>query len=241
MGLTVGIKTNLNNPKLKPFITDIINNNVDDKQYMVIDLVKDKILADDVYTYLTQINTLTTDEIVIVGIIGYFDQISVINQNKLLKTIEDNDNQIQILIYENENNVLKTIRSRIISYDLKEVVDLKDDFLNILSDKSRFYLEENMDLDKNYRRINKSCLKNNFEEAFILFKTNIKEVNIIDVEIILSIVLNALKQLNYLKTFKQVQSYERQVRNNSNLDSTIDAIFATISISVEIRLKQYDY
>lgn len=237
MGLTIGIKSNLNNPKLKPFINEIINNNVNDQQYMIVDLVKDKILADDVYTYLNQINTKTTDGIIIVGIIGYFDQISVINQNKLLKTIEDNSNQIQILIYENENNVLKTIKSRIISFDLKEVKAYDDELLSILSDKDIFYLEENEALDKIYRRINKSCLANNFEEAYIVFKTNIKDITIIDVEIMMSIVLNALKQYECYQTFKSIQGYERQIRNNMNLEGVVDAMFATIKTSVEIIIK----
>lgn len=232
MGVTIGIKASINHPHLVETIKMIINNFVDNNHLLKYELKQEKITSEDINDYIEKINNPVVDNLVMVGIIYQFDIISLKNQNKLLKTIEDNKDQVQIIIFEHEDKVLDTIKSRLVIYHLEDKIKTDDEFLKIFSPNLYYWLVNNDDISLIYKNIYKYCQQLRFEEAYIIFRTKIQKPQLVDVEIIQTIILNALFNNKRFELFKIIQQYE--AKNAMSLDSSllIDSMFCDLLLNM---------
>lgn len=232
MGVTIGIKACINHPHLDETIKMIINNFVDNNHLLKYELKQEKITSDDINDYIEKINNPVVDNLVMVGIIYQFDIISLKNQNKLLKTIEDNKDQVQIIIFEHEDKVLDTIKSRLVIYHLEDKIKTDDEFLQIFSPNLYYWLVNNDDISLIYKNIYKYCQQLLFEEAYIIYRTKIQKTQLVDVEIIQTIILNALFTNKRFELFKIIQQYEAKNAMSLDLSLLIDSMFCDLLLNM---------
>ncbi len=224
---TIGLNCSASHPQLTAIINNIIKVNTNNMQYLKTEINKEKINVDDINDYIEKLTNPVIDNLPMVGIIHNFDKVSVNNQNKLLKTIENNQ-QIQIFIYEKENEIIDTIKSRILIYKINDEINTQDPFLQIFNQSSVFYLENDQELYKIYKNIYNLCNENKFQDAFIIYKIKIKHPKVLDAEIILTILLQSLYNLKNYQLFKKIQLFEWQINKNLNINLLIDTMFITI-------------
>lgn len=232
MGVTIGIKASINHPHLDEIIKMIINNFVDNNHLLKYELKQEKITSEDINDYIEKINNPVVDNLVMVGIIYQFDIISLKNQNKLLKTIEDNKDQVQIIIFEHEDKVLDTIKSRLVVYHLEDKIKTDDEFLQIFSPNLYYWLVNNDDISFIYKNIYKYCQQLRFEEAYIIYRTKIQKPQLVDVEIIQTIILNALFNNKRFELFKIIQQYEAKNAMSLDLSLLIDSMFCDLLLNM---------
>lgn len=232
MGVTIGIKASINHPHLDETIKKIINNFVDNNHLLKYELKQEKITSEDINDYIEKINNPVVDNLVMVGIIYQFDIISLKNQNKLLKTIEDNKDQVQIIIFEHEDKVLDTIKSRFVIYHLEDKIKTDDEFLQIFSPNLYYWLVNNDDISLIYKNIYKYCQQLRFEEAYIIYRTKIQSPQLVDVEIIQTIILNALFNNKRFELFKIIQQYEAKNAMSLDLSLLIDSMFCDLLLNM---------
>lgn len=232
MGVTIGIKASINHPHLDETIKMIINNFVDNNHLLKYELKQEKITSEDINDYIEKINNPVVDNLVMVGIIYQFDIISLKNQNKLLKTIEDNKDQVQIIIFEHEDKVLDTIKSRLVIYHLEDKIKTDDKFLQIFSPNLYYWLVNNDDISLIYKNIYKYCQQLRFEEAYIIYRTKIQKPQLVDVEIIQTIILNALFNNKRFELYKNIQQYEAKNAMSLDLSLLIDSMFCDLLLNM---------
>lgn len=177
---------------------------------------------DDITDYIIKLNTDTVNGTSNVGIIYNFEFLSQISQNKLLKCIEDNKTDLHIFIYKDEVNIIPTIKSRLLRFNVdynseNKPLDYKKDDCELDIENSRIY-----------HNIYDLCMQNQFKDAYIIFKTKIKDIGIDDVKIVQEILLQSLKEGKNYKMFKKIQEYEYQTKKNVDLGLLCDAMFSTL-------------
>lgn len=230
MGITIGINASINHPHLTEVIKTIITNNVGEQAFLTTILDQEKVSSEDITDYINKLTNPVVDEMVMVGIITNFDRISLVNQNKLLKTIEDNKTQVQVIIFEHPQKVLDTIKSRLVIYQLPNEIKQDDPFLKIFNPNLYYWLINNEKALPIYRQINKYALQGRFKEAWIIFKTKIVQIGLVDVEIMQTIMLQSLKEIEELDLFKKIQKYENKNHLSLNLSLLIDAMMCDIML-----------
>lgn len=226
--LTIGIKTKkplAERQKLVNIILTKIDNN---KKFYLYEILEKEPKSKEIINYIDNICENNINEIEIVGVIYYLDYVSTLNQNKLLKTIEDMQNKIQIFFFENETKILSTIQSRIMIYDLDQEsikIDKKYSYLNASQIN---YLNNNLQIAKVFKDIYNNLNKKNIKHAFIITKCHLKHMQKIEKEILLIIILYYLKENKLFNKFKKIQLLEMNIYNNIDENLLINEFFAIL-------------
>ena len=232
MNNTIGIIGHENNEKTILFINKFKKNFLKDNNNYYELIKNEKLLADDINEIINLITVKTLNNKIVL-IIYNFDQISELNQNKLLKIIENNpDTIMQIYVFNDINKVLKTIKSRLIIYDTNEL-DINFDF-NFLNNIEINYLKNNEDILNLYKKFNIYINDLNFTNAFILIKKNINNYTIFDLKIIHQIILNMLFKNKCFNTFKKIEKIS-YLTEKINPNQFIILIFIYLFQSLEIK------
>jgi len=245
MANTIGIIGSVNKVEVINFINDKVDNflNIDfmyqnyyNNVYKLVP-VDGKISSDQVYAYLDFINSSSMSSVNKVGIIEQMDKMSVNNQNKLLKTLEENsDNCLQIVISSQENKLIKTVVSRLVMYYFNDfnVGNLTSDELDIpfyqaiiknddelMSMRSCEYLET---VIKIYDLINAG----DYVRPYILFTTLIKVVDDVICDVIIRILITKMYELKLYNQVMQLVDIEARNYYQVNKKLMIEAAFVVV-------------
>ncbi len=238
-------------------IGDINNSSVQKK---IIELIKplkdieesfDELLKSNNICYLTnQVTKLIVSDIELyqdffthtnltsnckIGIIEDFSSVSKIQQNKLLKTIEENTtNTIHIFVAQNTSNILPTILSRVYTINLS-LVNLsypnEHEFypLIIQQQNELNYLLDNDILATKTIKIFELYEKAEYEKAYLIFCNNeFKKINLTLATIIYRIIVTTLKRQEYYQLTKEILELEQRIYANININLQLEAIMVLV-------------
>ena len=235
MGKTLGF----HGSKYNENVTNLINLEIakfkNNQSAYIYKIDQESISVEDVNDYIMAIENKSFDKDLFIGIIYNFDKISVSNQNKLLKTIEDNnDGVLQLFVFDNLNLILSTIKSRLIITNVKQQEN-NNMFLNRFNDGCIAYLEKDKLIYDVYVRIYKLCLNKEYINAYLLYKTKLRKISNEDVLIIQKILIETLEKNEYYKTMFNIVDFERQNVTKVDKNLLIDAMFITVNQSFEVK------
>ena len=170
-----------------------------------------------------------------IGIISDFTLISTIQQNKLLKTIEDElKESIHILVGQNTSKVLPTILSRVYTIDLSQeqlTYPSKHSFYQDIIHKSSElnYLKANEKIAEKIIKIYELYLDRKYDEAFITFcKEDFKKIDNQAATIVFRIIITILTKQKQYKLVKEIIKKEQRIYANVNVNLQIEAIMVQI-------------
>ncbi len=244
MGSTILILGDGNSDIIKDKILSLVNDfldinlkyeDLDSRDFIkTISKIDDKITVEMVSNYQEFFNLTQEKKI---GIFYDFDYVSVIGQNKLLKMIEDNkDNTMQIFIASNESSILTTIKSRLVSIDLRKQsqVNFSGDSIlydEVITEVGQYnYLNDNEKIKAALETIYKHLVNCEYNLAFVIFSKDIfTGVDTIVYEIMFRMIVISLKNNNKIKLAQEVIALERRVYMNLDVNLQIQAILIKIS------------
>jgi len=245
MANTIGIIGSVNKVEVINFINDKVNNflNIDfmyenyyGNVYKLVP-VDGKISSEQVYAYLDFINSSSMTGVNKVGIIEQMDKMSVNNQNKLLKTLEENgDNCLQIVISGQENKLIKTVLSRLVIYYFNDfnvdnltsvevdhpfyqsIIKSDDELINVRCSE---YLETVLAI---YDSVNAG----DYVRPYVLFTTLIKVVDGVVCDVIIRILMTKMYELKMYDLVKQLIDIEARNYYQINKKLLVEAAFLII-------------
>ena len=203
----------------------------------VLKQIDGKINSEDVMGYIDNLTSNSFNASNKVGIIYDFHLLSIANQNKLLKTIEDNrDSCMQLFVTNDENKIIRTIMSRIITFKFSDThalkftdIELEDDFYKdiIINQKELLYIREADDAES-IKVIYKMCNENEFIKPYILFTTQLKELNETNVILIMRILFMVIYKMQLFDLLKKLLEYEQRATFQINKKLMIESMFVEI-------------
>ncbi|MGL5021582.1 MAG: hypothetical protein ACRC5R_06135 [Mycoplasmatales bacterium] len=196
-----------------------------------------KINSEDVMGYIDNLTSNSFNASNKVGIIYDFHLLSIANQNKLLKTIEDNrDTCMQLFITNEENKIIRTIISRIITFKFCDTdtlnftdIELENSFYKdiIINQKELLYIREANDANT-IKVIYKMCNEKEFIKPYILFTTQLTELNETNVILIMRILFTLTYKLKLFSLLKTLLEYEQRATFQINKKLMIESMFVEI-------------
>ncbi len=246
MSKTVALVGSIHNSKLlgylEALVSDFLNEeykyaNVNDLDIFILKPIEEKIGADEINEYINRVATTGFNQEKQVFIIESFELVSQQNQNKLLKTIEDNRNNVlQVFITKQENLLLPTIRSRIIEILFKEKEPLNFNDLEttllysevILSNEELVFLRQEPEVARMLSKIYDYCKERDYKRAYLLFSTQVKEVSNNVENIMIRMILMSVSQQGEYALAKTLVEYEVRASYNINKKLLIETMFVEI-------------
>lgn len=148
-----------------------------------------------------------------------FDQVSVLNQNKLLKLIEENNpNTSQFYIVSNPQNVIDTVKSRLLYIELENKLNIDPDLYAFFS---KYSLD--MNLIAEVVSLNQVDFFTKFESQVVLPDYRscfliLKQYKLSSPEIIMTcnIILYHLAQKKDYRLYKSICEYEKKISLSNN-------------------------
>ncbi len=201
--------------------------------------IDDKINVDMVNDYRDFFSYTQTDSDFKIGIFNDFDLVSVSNQNKLLKCIEDNnENALQIFIVKSEAQILTTIKSRLLTFDLRDNIKLsyplENDFYKtcVKTQSEINYLVENDAIYKALLSIYNYLINEEYNNAFIIFgKPIFKHIDKTSADIMFRIIVNSQLQLNKVSKALEIAKLEKRIYANLDVNLQIEALLIRLTRS----------
>lgn len=246
MAKTIAVIGTIDNIKVQKFISTevslFINETICFKEVLnkansYIGPIEGKISAEQINDYVRALANTNIDLKYNIGIISNFELLSVANQNKLLKTIEDSAaNTIQIIICRSEQKLLSTIKSRVIVIDMRnevlnyECLEKEEEFYqNIIKNHAELnYIRDNLEEKNTLFAIFNYCKNNDYKRAYILYTTMFQDYNKLLNGLILRIILYTLYSLKQYQVMKTMIEYEQRMFYNLNERLQIEAMFVEI-------------
>ena len=154
-----------------------------------------------------------------VYIIENADKMTVGAQNCLLKTLEEPPLYVTIiLLVENENLILNTIKSRCTK------IGFTEERTEELSDENKILYEE---LEKIFGNVNKYTLLDVLNKLDIIYKN---EINILDILDYINIILfkNIKSNVKNIKYIEYVEETKQRLKANANFNMSIDNLIYNI-------------
>ncbi len=196
-----------------------------------------KISAEAVNQYVIDMASTNLNYKYNVGIIADFEMMTVANQNKLLKTIEDSaENTIQILVCKNEQKMINTIKSRVVIIDKRQeelVYDCLDEerefYEQMIKNQQELnYIQENNEVKSSLYALYRYAGSGDYKRAYIVYTTLFKEYNKLLNQLVLRALYTSLfKQAKY-QQLKKLISYEERFFYNLNERLQIESVFVEI-------------
>ncbi len=246
MGKTIAIIGTVNNKKVQDYIVNEVNRfcnqNFTFKQLPMITNsyitpIDEKINAEAINKYIEDCGATNLNLQYKIGIITNFELVSVLNQNKLLKTFEDNpENTLQIIVVNRENSLINTIKSRMLIVDLRQE-DLEYQCLEkerkfyettIKSQKEVNYLIENPEVKQTLLAIEQALDTNNVTSAYILYTNKLTIYNQLVNNLVVRMLFNYLYQKQQIKKLRDLFEYEKRFSYGVNERLQVEALFVEV-------------
>ncbi len=194
----------------------------------------DVTMVNDYRDFFNYTNLASTKK---VGIFQNFDLVSVQNQNKLLKMIEDNhEGDLQIFVTASSNAILTTIKSRMLIIDLLSEDSLKvPSSLDGLSDVIKTqvevdYLKEEQRHYDALVKIYEHLKQKQYDQAYILFSRDVfKRADRVVIGLMYKMMLTALLENNQIAQAKKLIPLEKRLYANCDRNLQIEAMLIELS------------
>ncbi len=246
MGKTIAIIGTINNKNVQDYIVNEVNRfckqDFSFKQLPIIansyvTPIDDKINAEAINKYIEDCGATNLNLQYKIGIITNFELVSILNQNKLLKTFEDNpENTLQIIIVNRENSLISTIKSRMLIVDLRQenleyqCLDKEREFYQtiIKSQKEVNYLAENPEIKQTLLAIEQALNTNNVTSAYILYTNKLTTYNQLINNLVVRMLFNYLYQTQQIKKLRDLFAYEERFSYGVNERLQVEALFVEV-------------
>ncbi len=246
MAKTIAVIGTIDNPKVQEYISKEVSlftneticfTDLQIDANSFISATDGKITSEQIAEYVVAMANTNIKYKYNIGLISDFELLSVANQNKLLKTIEDSaDNTIQIIICKTEQKLINTIKSRVIIVDMRSEeldYDCLDNerpfFENIIKNQAELnYLQENQEMKTSLVALYNYARNNHYEQAFIIYTTMFKEYNKVLNQLVMRILLQTLYEKQQIKKVKELLEYEERLFFNLNERLQIESMFVEI-------------
>ncbi len=246
MGKTIAIIGTIDNVEVKKYIVEEVNAFFK-ANFQFGDLLKvansyimpenDKIATEAIEQYINNLAATNLNYDKKLGLIYNFELISVLNQNKLLKTFEDNpENTLQIIVVSRENKLISTIKSRMLIVDKRteklsySCLDKEKQFYQeiIKQQKEADYLSENSEIKNTIIAIYNELNCGNVTNAFILYTSKISDYNKTVNLLVIRIIYNYLYAQQEITQLIKLFDYEQRFEYNVNERVQVEALFVEI-------------
>lgn len=246
MGKTIAIIGKISNPKVKEFICQEVNeffginyefDKITTRTNAYVKPFEDKITSEQTNNYIDELAHTTLNSKQKFGLIENFELLSVANQNKLLKTFEDNkDNTLQIIVVSDANKMIRTIRSRMLILDFRNetleynCLDSERPFYEqIIKNQTELdYIKENEDYARTLMKIFELAKREQFDQVYILYTTRFSQFDKTLNRLIVRILYQALYEQGNLRLLKELFKYEQRLSYNLNEQLQIEALIIEI-------------
>ncbi len=247
MAKTIAVIGTTNNLDVQQFITKEVSlfinetlcfKELEEVANSYIKPIDGKIMSEQITDYVNKMASTNLKYNFKIGIITNFELLSVANQNKLLKTIEDSsENTIQIIICKTEQKMISTIKSRVVTINMRQEELIYD----CLNEEKEFYQkiitnQEELDLIAEFNDIKLSLIaiynylnSGDTTSAFIIYTTRFSEYNKIINQLVLRIIYSSLYQNQKFHLLKDLLKYEERLMFNLNERLQIESIFVEIN------------
>ncbi len=246
MGKTIAIIGTINNKIVQDYIVGEVNRFCNqDFTFKQLPMVansyvrpiEDKINAEAINKYIEDCGSTNLNLQYNIGIITNFELVSVLNQNKLLKTFEDNPtNTLQIIIVNRENSLISTIKSRMLIVDLRQekleyqCLDKERKFYEtiIKSQKEVNYLVENPEIKQTLLAIDQALNEDNVTSAYILYTNKLSSYNKLINNLVVRMLFNYLYQTQQINKLRNLFEYEKRFSYGVNERLQVEALFVEV-------------
>lgn len=252
MGKTIAIIGTVNNLNVQEYIVNQVNQffgieakfgDLKSIANSYIEPEAEKIPTEMISAYINNLAQTNLNYNQKLGIITNFEFVSVLNQNKLLKTFEDNpENTLQIIVVNRESKLLGTIKSRMLMVDLRQeklefsCLDREQPFFEkiIKEQKEADFLKENPEIKNTLIAMYEEFEQNQVTSAYVLYTNRIKEYSKTLNCLVVRIIFNYLYEVNQIKLLIKLFDYEQRFEYLVNERLQVEALF------VEVRSANYE-
>lgn len=207
------------------------------KANIYVESTDEKIMAEDIAEYVLEMAKTNINFSGKLGVITDFEYVSVMNQNKLLKTIEDaTGDTLQIIVVSSIKKVIPTIISRAVTIDLRSE-ELDYDCLEnersfyeqiVQTNTELNYLKESDEIKLSLIKMYQDALNNDYLSAYLIYTTRIKEYSKLLNQLVIRVILKSLMELKKYDLVKQVIDHESRFRYNLNELLQVEAMFVVV-------------
>lgn len=207
------------------------------KANIYVEPTDEKIMAEDIAEYVLEMAKTNINFSGKLGIITDFECVSIMNQNKLLKTIEDaTGDTLQIIVVSSIKKVIPTIISRAVTIDLRseklnyDCLENERSFYEqiVQTNTELNYLKENDEIKLSLIKMYQDALNNDYLSAYLIYTTRIKEYSKLLNQLVIRVILKSLMELKKYDLVKQVIDHESHFRYNLNERLQVEAMFVVV-------------
>ncbi len=246
MAKTIAVIGTIDNPEVQEYIAREVSlftnetlcfNDLKTAANSFVESIDNKINSEQIGEYVIALANTNIDYKYNIGIITDFELVSVANQNKLLKTIEDSaDNTIQILVCKTEQKLINTIKSRVVIVDMRnekfeyDCLDSERPFYEkIIKNRAELnYIMDNQEVKSSLIALYNYAMKDQYEQAYIIYTTMFKEYNKMLNQLVMRIIFQTQYEKQNIIKLKELLKYEEHLFYNLNERLQIESMFVEI-------------
>ncbi len=246
MAKSIVIIGTITNQSVKSYIEQEVKNMFDlklnlseikQKANVYVEAADEKIIAEDIAEYVLEMAKTNINFPGKLGIITDFEHVSIMNQNKLLKTIEDaKADTLQIIVVSSIKKVIPTIISRVVIMDLRseklefDCLENERSFYEeiVKSNAELNFLKEHNEIKLSLIRMYQDTKSQDYLSAYLIYTTRIKEFSKLLNQLVIRIILTCLMDGKRYNLVKQLVEYEMRFRYNLNERLQVEAMFVEI-------------
>ncbi len=219
------------------FNLDLTLEEIKQKANIYLEPSNEKIIAEDIGEYVLELAKTNINFAGKLGIITGFEHVSIMNQNKLLKTLEEeNGPTLQIIVVTSVKKVIDTIISRAITVDLREeklefdcLASEQDFYEQIIKTNIELnFINENDEIKQSLMKMHQDTLNNDFLSAYLIYTSRIKEYSKLLNQLVIRIILTSLMSLEKYELVKEIIEHESRFVYNLNERLQIEAMFVVV-------------